>query len=101
LWLILSPLGLVCFVFILAWVVDASDMPWVKPSLEAHNHLYIPLGFFPSLAEVIICSNVFIHLLKKLLLGLGGFMAKYYVAGLGRSPLIIDLVTISFRTVGA
>jgi hypothetical protein len=50
-------------------------MPWVEPSFEAPSHICISLSFFPSLAEVIICSDIFIHLLK-LLQGLERFSGK-------------------------
>jgi hypothetical protein len=56
---------------------------------------------FSSLAKIIICPDVFIHLLKKLFQRLGGFLAKYWAIGSGRSPLIMDSITISFETIGA
>ena len=48
-------------------------MPWVDSSSEAPGHLREPVGFLPSLAKVIVSSDVFIHLLKQLLQGLRGF----------------------------
>jgi hypothetical protein len=51
-------------------------MPRVDSSSEAPGHLRKPVGFFPSLAEIIISSDVFIHLLKKLLQGLWGVPSK-------------------------
>jgi hypothetical protein len=51
-------------------------MPRVDSSSEAPSHLRKPISFFPSLAEIIISSNVLIHLLKKLLKGLRGFLGK-------------------------
>jgi hypothetical protein len=52
--------------------MDRSDMPSVDSSSEAPGHLRKPVGFFPSLAEIIISPDVFIHLLKKLLQGFVG-----------------------------
>jgi hypothetical protein len=48
----------------------------VNSSSEAPSHFRKPIGFFPSLAKIIISSNVLIHLLKKLLQGLRGFPGK-------------------------
>jgi hypothetical protein len=48
-------------------------MPRMDSSFEAPGHLRKPIGFFPSLAKIIISSDVFIHLLKKLLQGLWRF----------------------------
>jgi hypothetical protein len=47
--------------------MDRSDVPGVDSSSEATGHLRKPVCFFPSLAEIIISPDVFIHLLKKLL----------------------------------
>jgi hypothetical protein len=33
----------------------------VKPSSEAPGHLRIPIGFLPSLAEIVVSSDVLIH----------------------------------------
>ena len=51
-------------------------MPGVDSSSEALGHFRKPVGFFPSLAEIIISPDVFIHLLKKLLQGLWGLPSK-------------------------
>jgi hypothetical protein len=45
-------------------------MPGVESSSEAPGHLRVSVSFFPSLPEIIISSNVFIHFLEKLLQGL-------------------------------
>jgi hypothetical protein len=42
-------------------------MPWADSSSEAPGHLIKPVGFLPSLAKVIVSTDVFIHLLKQLL----------------------------------
>jgi hypothetical protein len=51
-------------------------MPRVDSSFEAPSHFRKPVGFFPSLAKIIISPYVFIHLLKELLHGLRGFPGK-------------------------
>jgi hypothetical protein len=48
-------------------------MPRVDSSLEAPSHLRKPISFLPSLAEIIIGPDVFIHFLKQLLQSLRGF----------------------------
>jgi hypothetical protein len=40
-------------------------MPRVDSSSEAPSHLIKSIGFFPSLAKIIISPNVLIHLLKN------------------------------------
>jgi hypothetical protein len=67
---VLAALSVVGPVNVCIGIVDCSDMPGVKSSSEAPSHLRIPICFFPSLAEVIVSSYVFIHLLDKLLQGL-------------------------------
>jgi hypothetical protein len=42
-------------------VLDALDMPRMKPSSEAPKCLYIPLCFFLSLVKIIVHPDVFIH----------------------------------------
>jgi hypothetical protein len=56
--------------------MNRSDVPRVDSSSEAPGHLRKHVGFFPSLAEIIISPDIFIHLLKKLLQGLWGFPGK-------------------------
>jgi hypothetical protein len=51
-------------------------MPGVEPSFEAPGHLRIPIGFLPSLAQIIVGSDVLIHFLAKLLQGLWWFPCK-------------------------
>jgi hypothetical protein len=51
-------------------------MPRVDSSSKAPSHFRKPVGFFPSLAEIIISPDVFIHLLKELLQCLRGFLGK-------------------------
>jgi hypothetical protein len=42
----------------------------VESSSETPSHLRIPISFLPCLAEIIVSSDVLIHLLEKLLQGL-------------------------------
>jgi hypothetical protein len=56
-------LGVIASVFTLAGIVYHPDMPWVESSFEASGHLRISVGFFPSLTETIIGSDVLVHLL--------------------------------------
>jgi hypothetical protein len=76
-------------------------MPRVDSSSEAPSHLRKSVSFLPSLAEVIVIPDVLIHFLKYLLQSLGGFLAKYWVVGPGRRPLIMASMTISLGTIGA
>jgi hypothetical protein len=65
--LALLALSVIVFLFVLSWIVYVSNMSWVEPSMEAPDHLHIPLGLFSPLTKVIICTNIPIHLLKKIL----------------------------------
>ena len=51
-------------------------MPWVDSSSEAPGHLREPVGFLPSLAKIIISTDVFIHLLEQLLQSLWMLSSK-------------------------
>jgi hypothetical protein len=73
----------------------------MKSSSEAPSHFIKLVCFLPSLVKIVIDPDVLIHLLKKLLKGLWGFLAKYWVVGPGRSPLIMASMTISLGTIGA
>ena len=52
--------------------MNRSDVPGVNSSSEAPGHLREPVSFLPSLAEVIVSSDVLIHLLKQFLQSLWG-----------------------------
>jgi hypothetical protein len=52
-------------------------MPRVDSSSKALGHLRESVSFLPSLAKVVVSSDVLIHFLKQLLHSLGGFRAKY------------------------
>ena len=51
-------------------------MPKMKPPSEAPGHLGKPIGLLPSLAKIIVGSDVLIHLLKQLLQGLWRLSSK-------------------------
>ena len=51
-------------------------MPWVDSSSKAHGHLRELVGFLPSLAKVIVSTDVFIHLLEQLLQSLWMLSSK-------------------------
>jgi hypothetical protein len=51
-------------------------MPRVEPSSEAPGHLRIPIGFLPSLAKIVVSSDVLVHCLEKLLQGLWWLSCK-------------------------
>jgi hypothetical protein len=72
----LLPLRLTSSVITWVGIMDRSDVPGVNSSYEAPSHLRKPVCFFPSLAEINISPDVFIHLLKKILQGLWGFPGK-------------------------
>jgi hypothetical protein len=48
------PLIMIVSVFTLNVIMNCSNMPWMKPSLEAPGHLGVPLGFLLSLPEIIV-----------------------------------------------
>jgi hypothetical protein len=56
--------------------MDRPDMPRVESSFKAPGHLGVSIGFFPSLPEVIVGSDVLVHFLEKLLQGLWWFPCK-------------------------
>jgi hypothetical protein len=56
-------------------------MPRVDSSSEAPSHLRKYVSFFPSLSEVIVSSDVLIHLLKQLLQSLGRFPGEVLSRG--------------------
>jgi hypothetical protein len=51
-------------------------MPRVDSSSEAPGHLRESVRFLPSLAEVVVSPDVFIHLLKQLLQSLWGLSSE-------------------------
>jgi hypothetical protein len=72
----LLPLRLTSSVITWVGIMNRYDVPGVNSSSEAPGHLRKHVCFFPSLAEIIISPDVFIHLLKKLLQGLWWFPGK-------------------------
>ena len=63
-------------------------MPRVDSSSEAPSHLRKSVSFLPSLSEVIISPDVFIHFLKQLLKSLGRFPGE--VLGRRSWPKTLD-----------
>jgi hypothetical protein len=84
---VLAALGMVGPVIICVGIVDYSHMPGVKSSFEAPGQLRVPVRFLPPLAEVIVGSDVFIHLLEKLLQGLWWLPCKILCCGSWSEPL--------------
>jgi hypothetical protein len=74
-------------VIICIGIVDCFDVPGVESSFEAPSHLRIHICFLPSLAEIIVSSDVFIHLLEKLLQGLWWLPCKILCCGSWSDPL--------------
>jgi hypothetical protein len=63
-------------------------MPRVDSSSEAPSHLRKSVSFFPSLSEVIVISDVLIHLLKQLLQSLGRLPGE--ILSCGSWPKTLD-----------
>jgi hypothetical protein len=68
-------------------IVDCPDMPRMESSSEAPSHLRVPICFLPSLAKIIISSDVLIHLLEKFLQGLWWLSCKILGYGSWLKPL--------------
>jgi hypothetical protein len=68
-------------VIICVGIVDCSDIPRVESSSKAPSHLRIHVRFFPSLAEIVVSSDVFIHFLEELLQGLWWLLCKILCCG--------------------
>jgi hypothetical protein len=73
---LLAALGMICPVITCVGIVDRSNMPGVESSSEASSHLRIPISFLASLVEIIVSSDVLIHLLEKLLQSLWWLLCK-------------------------
>jgi hypothetical protein len=56
-------------------------MPLVDSSSEAPGHLRESVSFLPSLAEIVVSPDVFIHLLKQLLQSLWGLPSEVLSRG--------------------
>jgi hypothetical protein len=84
---VLATLSMIGPVIICVGIVDCSDMPRVESSSEAPSHLRIHVRFFPSLPEIIVSSDVFIHFLEELLQGLWWLLCKILCCGSWSKPL--------------
>jgi hypothetical protein len=63
-------------IIILSGAVDGPNMPRVVSSSEAPGHFRKSEGLLPSLAKVIVSTNVLIHLLEQFLQGLRRLPSK-------------------------
>ena len=70
--------GLFCWLPLSSFlsVVEGPDMPRIESSPEAPGHLRESEGFLPSLAKVIISTNVLVHFLEQLLQSLRRLPSK-------------------------
>jgi hypothetical protein len=83
----LAALSMIDPVIICVGIVDHSDMYGVESSSEAPSHLRVHVGFLHSLAEIIVNTDVFIHLLEKLLQGLWWLPCKILCCRSWSEPL--------------
>jgi hypothetical protein len=74
-------------IIICVGIVDCSNMHRVESSSEAPSHLRIHVHFFPSLAEIVVSSDVFIHFLEELLQGMWWLLCKILCCGSWSKPL--------------
>jgi hypothetical protein len=88
---VLTALSVIDPVIICIGIVDCSDVPGVESSSETPSHLRIPICFLPSLTEIIVSSNVFVHLLEKFLQGLWWLPCEILSCGSWSEPLDQDL----------
>jgi hypothetical protein len=84
---VLTALSVIGPVIVGIGIVDCPDMSGMESSSEAPSHLRIHIHFLPSLAEIIISSNVFIHLLEEFLQGLWWLPCKILSCGSWTKPL--------------
>jgi hypothetical protein len=57
-------------------VVDASNMPWMKPSSEARGDFGVSMKFLSSLVKIVVSPYILVHLLQQLFMGMGWFFCK-------------------------
>jgi hypothetical protein len=84
---VLTALSIIGPIIVSIGVVDCPDMPGMESSSEAPSHLRISICFLPSLVEIIVGSDVFIHLLEKFLQGLKWLPCKILSCGSWSKPL--------------
>jgi hypothetical protein len=84
---VLAALSMVGPVIICIGIVDCSNVPRVDSSSKAPSHLRIPICFVPFLSKIIVSSDVFIHLLEKLLQCLWWLSCKILCCGSWSEPL--------------
>jgi hypothetical protein len=88
---VLTTLSVIGPIIVGIGIMNCPDMPGIESSSEAPSHLRIPICFLTSLAEIIVCSDVFIHLLEKFLQGLWWLPCKILSCGSWSKPLDHDL----------
>jgi hypothetical protein len=76
-------------------------MPRMNSSSEAPGHFGESVSFLPSLAKIIVSSDVLIHILKQLFESLWGLPGEILGSRSWTKTLIMASMTISLGTVGA
>jgi hypothetical protein len=84
---VLTALNIIGPIIVGIGIVDCPDMLEIKSPSKAPSHLRIPICFLPYLAEIIISSDVLIHLLEKFLQGLWWLPCKTLRCGSWSKPL--------------
>jgi hypothetical protein len=84
---VLTALNVIGPVIVGIGIVDCPDMPGMESSSDAPSHLRIPICVLPSLAEIIVSLDVFIHLLEKFLQGSWWLPCKILSYGTWSKPL--------------
>jgi hypothetical protein len=84
---VLAALSIIGPIIVGIGIVDCPNMPGMESSSEAPSQLRIPICFLPSFADIIISSDVLIHLLEKFLQGLWWLPCKILSCGSWLKPL--------------
>jgi hypothetical protein len=84
---VLTALSIIGPIIVGIGIVDCPDMLGMESFSEAPSHLRIHICFLPSLAKIIISSDVLIHLLDKFLQGVWWLPCKILSYGSWSKPL--------------
>jgi hypothetical protein len=84
---VLTALNVIGPVIVGIGIVDCPDMPGMESSSDGPSYLRIPICVLPSLAEIIVSLDVFIHLLEKFLQGSWWLPCKILSCGSWSKPL--------------
>jgi hypothetical protein len=84
---VLTALSIIGPIIVGIVIVDCPDMTGMESSSEAPSYLIITICFLPSLAEIIISSDVLIHVMEKFLQGLWWLPCKILSCGSWSKPL--------------